>query len=148
MSFWSGMARGFKDAEAQRNVKDAAKEREDARLKAEAWQNKTFEYGAKRDDILDKRAEDMTRVEQERYKAEQATAEADKVYTRTTAASQVARDECKPKRMLTVSLNSLLLSLTLVRRGTPKRAYVLTGQRLGLLLKTSMLKNVTLLVTR
>ena len=93
MSFWSGMARGFKDAEAQRNVKDAAKEREDARLKAEAWQNKTFEYGAKRDDILDKRAEDMTRVEQERYKAEQATAEADKVYTRTTAASQVARDE-------------------------------------------------------
>ncbi len=93
MSFWSGMARGFKDAEAQRNVKDAAKEREDARLKAEAWQNKTFEYGAKRDDILDKRAEDMTRVEQERYKAEQATAEADKIYTRTTAASQVAREE-------------------------------------------------------
>lgn len=93
MSFWGGMARGFKDAEAQRNVRDAATEREDARLKAAEWQNKTFEYSAQRDSILDKRAEDMTRVEQERYAAALATAEADKMYTRTTAASQVARDE-------------------------------------------------------
>tara|TARA_R110000737_G_scaffold353378_1_gene404676 strand:- start:3730 stop:5904 length:2175 start_codon:yes stop_codon:yes gene_type:complete len=67
MSFWSGLGRAMESNEAQRNVEAARDEREAARDKAEAWQNKTFEYGVNRDKLLDKRNEERTLAEQDRY---------------------------------------------------------------------------------
>ena len=50
MSFWSGVAKGFKDAKEAK----AEQEELDARR---AERKETFEYNVRRDDITDKRAE-------------------------------------------------------------------------------------------
>tara|TARA_R110000850_G_scaffold168278_1_gene293273 strand:+ start:358 stop:1902 length:1545 start_codon:yes stop_codon:yes gene_type:complete len=71
MSFWSGLGRAMESNEAQRNVEEARDEREAARAKAEAWQTKTFEYGANRDRLLDERYEDKTLLQQEQYETAQ-----------------------------------------------------------------------------
>lgn len=67
MSFWSGLGRAMESNEAQRNLEEARDEREEARAKAEAWQLKTFEYGARRDEFLDERYEAKTLLQQEQY---------------------------------------------------------------------------------
>ena len=67
MSFWGGVARGFKDAEAKKERDADREERDAARLKAAEYQDKMFKYSSNRDSILDKRYEDQTRVERERH---------------------------------------------------------------------------------
>tara|TARA_R110000765_G_scaffold49911_4_gene101373 strand:+ start:178 stop:2349 length:2172 start_codon:yes stop_codon:yes gene_type:complete len=67
MSFWGGVARGFKDSEAKKERDADREERDAARLKAAEYQDKMFKYSSNRDSILDKRYEDQTRVERERH---------------------------------------------------------------------------------
>ena len=69
MSFWGGVARGFQDSEAKKERDTDRAERESARLDATQYRDKMDAYNQSRDSLLDKRHNDATAAETDRYNA-------------------------------------------------------------------------------
>ena len=69
MSFWGGVARGFQDSEAKKERDTDRAEREAARLDATQYRDKMDAYNQSRDSLLDKRHNDATAAETDRYNA-------------------------------------------------------------------------------